>query len=70
MKKSHLSRHHRKPRHLGGSNCRCNIRLCTQREHDLWNFISNYEQRTLGEMAKFLSGWIDPDYEFIVRRKL
>jgi len=69
MRKSSLSRHHRKPRCQGGSNSQSNIRLCTQREHDVWNYISNYEQRTLGEIAKFLSGWIDPQYEFIIRRK-
>jgi hypothetical protein len=67
-KKKHTTdRHHRKPRSLGGDNSERNLIRVDKEKHVLWHrFVGN---KTVHEIAEYLSKWIDPDYKLIAVRR-
>ena len=68
MKKNHLSRHHRKPRSLGGGNEDRNLSTVDVKKHQAWHtLLANYTpEKICEEINKY---WIDPDYEVLCRKK-
>jgi hypothetical protein len=66
MKKQTL--HHRKPRSLGGRRTRNNLILLPEDKHLAWHVLFvNYPPDQIA--AEINAKYIDPDFEFIVRRK-
>jgi hypothetical protein len=67
-KKVHTSRHHRKPRSLGGKHGEENISLVCSRKHEAWHLL--FSNHTPEHIAIIINNvWLDPHYEFIVRKK-
>ena len=68
MRKSHLSRHHRKPRSLKGGNEDRNLSIVDEKKHQAWHTLfANYiPEKICDEINKY---WIDPDYEVLCRKK-
>lgn len=68
-----LTRHHRKPRVLGGKNEERNISFIPQHKHRAWHLITrqpNGDESTPGQIAQILNEfYLDPDYMFVVRRR-
>jgi hypothetical protein len=65
---SGLTRHHRKPRSLGGTATKTNISRLPPKKHTAWHILfSNLPAEKIAEEINRLYG--DPDYEFIAIRK-
>lgn len=63
-----ITRHHRKCISNGGSDERKNISYVTQLKHRSWhNLFSNHTAEVIARIIN--QKWIDPDYEFICRKK-
>lgn len=61
------SRHHRKPRSLGGSDEPANISVVTQKHHNAWHTLfSNYSPETIASIIT--EKWIPKGYRFICVR--
>lgn len=66
---SKLSKHHRKPRFLKGSNEDRNISYLSDYVHRAWHVL--FSVKTPREIAETINRlFLDPDYEMIARRKL
>jgi len=64
----HNSRHHRKPRSLGGQTIPENISSVDIKKHQAWHTLFNNMEAPL--ICKMLNRiWIDPSYTFICVRK-
>lgn len=62
------SHHHRKPRSLGGLSTPENISRVDEVQHRAWHTL--FCNMTPEKIAKKINAkWLDPEYEFIVRRK-
>lgn len=63
-----ITKHHRKPKSLGGEDRDFNISMVNDKKHQSWhNLFDNKEPH---EIAKIINNiWLDPDFEFIVRRR-
>jgi hypothetical protein len=64
-----FSRHHRKPRSLGGGDENENISVVTLLQHQSFhNLFSNLTPPVIAQILN--QKWIDPEYEFVcVKRK-
>ncbi|MGA7523906.1 MAG: hypothetical protein WBW84_15750 [Acidobacteriaceae bacterium] len=63
-----LTRHHRKPRSLGGTGEEKNISRLPPKKHAAWHIL--FCNWTAERIAEEINRWYgDPDYEFIVVRK-
>lgn len=63
-----LTKHHRKPTSIGGENDKRNISYVPRNQHEAWHLIfTNLSATTI--CAIINEKWIDPDYEFICRKK-
>lgn len=59
------SRHHRKPRSLGGKTEPRNISVVDKRRHAHWHAL--FGNKPIEEIARELNEiWLDPDYEIVV----
>jgi hypothetical protein len=68
MARTKKSRHHRRPRSLGGTNEKSNISRVSITEHQAWHTLfQNFEPHVIAEIINNV--WLDPDYEFILVRK-
>jgi hypothetical protein len=66
--KKHLSKHHRVPRALHGSNAASNISLVTVPQHRAFHQL--FGVMTPEEIAKVLTEvWIDPKWKMVAVRK-
>jgi hypothetical protein len=64
---NHESRHHRKPRSLGGGNDLRNTVIVSQEQHNAWHrLFQNWEPEDIAEVINDM--WLDPDYRMEVRR--
>jgi len=62
------SRHHRKPRSLGGRDDAQNISILPRTNHQAWHTItSNHTPETIAAIIN--EKYLDPDYEFICQKK-
>lgn len=63
-----LSKHHRKPRSIGGENEERNISRVSTLEHRAWHSLfHNFTPEKICEIINEV--WIDPDYEVLCRKK-
>ncbi len=63
-----LTRHHRKPRSLGGTAAQTNISRLPPKKHDAWHILfRNLEPEQIAEEINRF--YLDPDYEFVAVRK-
>lgn len=63
-----LSRHHRKPRSLGGSNRASNISEVPEHMHRAWHLL--FGNKTPEEIASVINHtWLDPDWQMLAVRK-
>lgn len=68
MTKPIYSRHHRKCRSNGGGDDNRNISYLPLKKHRAWHLLfGNKEPKEIAREINVL--YLDPDYEFIVRRK-
>lgn len=59
-----LTRHHRKPRKLGGTNEPRNISHITREKHEAWHLLVNHQD--IYEVARILNElYVDPDYVLV-----
>lgn len=64
----HSSRHHRKPRSLGGLTTKENISFVEETEHRAFHTL--FKNWTPQKIAKKLNEkWLDPEWKFIVVRR-
>jgi hypothetical protein len=65
---SGLTRHHRKPRSLGGTRSRENISRIPAKKHTAWHILfQNFSAEQIAEEINRL--YLDPDYELVLRRR-
>lgn len=63
-----LNVHHRKPRSLGGSNTRENCVTVPVTQHQAWHTLfHNYDVETIARIIN--TTWLDPEFEFILKRR-
>lgn len=63
-----MTRHHRKPQKLGGSNDSKNISYISREAHEAWHLLFNHQDAA--EIARIISDiYLDPDYIFVPCRK-
>lgn len=63
-----MTRHHRKPKSLGGATTGRNISLLPDKKHKAWHFLfSNLPPWKIAEEINRL--YLDPDYLVVVRRR-
>jgi len=62
------SRHHRKPRSLGGDNKNENIIIVSQELHRAWHLL--FQNLTPEQICTVINTmWLDPDYYFICKKR-
>jgi len=62
------SHHHRRPKSRGGTTCPANISWVDARKHQAWHML--FENHGPEEIARHINEvWLDPDWEFVPRRK-
>jgi hypothetical protein len=62
------TRHHRKPKSRGGKNDKRNISIVNDRKHEAWHLLfSNHTPHMIAEIINKV--WLDPNFEFTVRRR-
>lgn len=67
-KKFHGHKHHRKPRSLGGGNDKENISVVCRDKHDAWHRL--FKNHPPERIALIINNvWLDPEFEFVVRKK-
>ena len=60
--------HHRKPKSLGGKREPRNVTLLSPKQHDAWHTL--FENMTPEQIAEVINAkYLDPDFQFVVRRK-
>lgn len=65
---NNVSRHHRKPRSLGGKNSRRNISVVQDKLHEAWHLL--FDNCNPEGVAHIITTyWIDSEWEMIARRK-
>jgi len=65
---SHTSKHHRKPRSLGGLTTKENISKVDENEHRAWHTLfKNWSPEKIAK--KINEKWLDPEFYFEVRRR-
>ncbi len=66
-----MTKHHKKPKHLGGKSNKRNLSLLSPLQHTSWNILTNYNQLLPHQIAEVINEkYLDPDYKFIcVKRK-
>jgi hypothetical protein len=63
-----MTRHHRKPKSLGGGMNKRNISLLPNKKHDAWHIL--FRNATPEQIAEEINRWyIDPDFQLIVVRR-
>ena len=63
-----LSKHHRRPRSLGGDNSRENLVTVLDCQHRAWHkLFDNYDPHTIARIIN--TTWLDPRYELVVRER-
>ena len=63
------TRHHRKPRSIGGTNSDNNIILLERDEHEAWHLL--FGNKTAQEICNLINQkYLDPDYKFTCYRTL
>jgi hypothetical protein len=63
-----LTRHHRKPRSLGGKSEKKNISRISAKKHTAWHILfRNLEPEAIADEINRM--FLDPDYQLIVVRK-
>lgn len=72
MKKLHkirrVSKHHRKPRSLGGNNNSRNISVVQDKLHEAWHLLfDNCDPEGVAHIIN--TYWIDPKWEMIARKR-
>ena len=66
--KDYMSKHHRKPRKLGGKSNKENISYVRVNKHEAWHIL--FGHRWPEDIARYINNvFLDPDYEFICVRK-
>ena len=64
-----ITRHHRKPRKLGGTSDARNISLITREKHEAYHLLVNHQD--VHEICRILNeSFIDPDYLLVPVRKI
>lgn len=59
-----LTKHHRKPRSIGGADKTDNISLVSESSHQAWHTL--FGNKTAPEIALIINAkWLDPDYMFM-----
>ena len=62
------TKHHRKPRKLGGTDEKRNIALVNHKAHQSWHLLFNHMNPY--QIAEVINErWLDPDYQFVVKRR-
>jgi hypothetical protein len=65
---SPTSVHHRRPTSIGGTNQKRNLRRVLVTQHQAWHTLfHNYEADVIARIIN--TTWLDPDFEFIVRKR-
>lgn len=58
------SKHHRKPRSIGGTNDSKNISMVNEKMHNAWHTL--FKNKTPCEIAILINKyWLDPDFTFV-----
>lgn len=66
--KGKLTKHHRKPKSIGGSNKAYNISRVPRGQHESWHNL--FGNKTVPEIVAILNEvWIDPNYKLIYKEK-
>ena len=69
MRRFHGSNHHRKPSSKGGQTNERNISHVSTKRHQAWHTL--FYNLDPEEIASIINRvWLDPDYEFICRKKV
>ena len=68
MSKRHTNWHHRKPRSLGGTSDARNMSEVPISQHAAWHTLF-YNLQPVSIAHIINEYYLDPDYEFVVRRK-
>ncbi len=62
------NKHHRRPRSRNGDDTDRNISIVDIKQHESWhNLFSNLDPYAIAMIIS--QRWLDPDFEFVVRRK-
>jgi len=62
------TKHHRKPKSLGGSDDTRNVSIVSQKRHEAWHTL--FQNKTIHEIVRELNSvWIDPDWKIRVEAK-
>lgn len=64
------TRHHRKPKHQGGTDDRENIKYVTDKKHKAWHVLFSGTMKVPQIAHQLNNTWIDPDYVLIPFRRL
>jgi hypothetical protein len=68
MRYKPTSKHHRRPRSLGGSDHSRNISRVSVTQHQAWHTLfQNYPPEKIAQIITDV--WLDPDYEIVVTPK-
>lgn len=63
-----MTRHHRKPKKLGGNSNTANISLVSEEKHRAWHIL--FGHKTPHEIADEINKvWLDPHYWFEVNQR-
>jgi len=63
-----VTRHHRKPKSIGGNDDLKNISIVQRKRHEAWHLL--FSNMTASQIAfEINSVWIDPDYCLILTKK-
>lgn len=62
-----VSRHHRKPRSMGGTDDPSNIAMVTQRKHELWHAMWG-NRSPVSIVAELNSIWLPPEITLIITK--
>lgn len=64
-----ITRHHRKPRKLGGTSEARNISHITREKHEAWHLLVNHQD--IHEICRIINEtFIDPDYLLVPVKKI
>lgn len=63
-----ITKHHKKPKSIGGTNAVQNISHVPEAQHEAWHLL--FSNMTVPTIVAILNEkWIDPDYEITARRR-
>jgi len=64
------TKHHRKPKRLGGKGNKKNISIIPEHKHHAWNILTNFNQLLPHQIAEVINEvYLDPEFEFICVKK-